>query len=118
MPSSPTRVTIPLLLHELFSGPASIKELMDASGIPESTLRMWFREMRKKDEFGVPLVLRVAKWETSASPNRAIIAYYELNVDGLPDAKRPRKSTPAQRQARYRERMAVKRLYAANGVTI
>jgi hypothetical protein len=77
---------------------------------------MWFRALRKKDEFGIPMVLRVAKWEPSSKPNRVLIAYYELNLEGLPDVKRPRKATPAQRQARYRERKAVERLYAATGV--
>lgn len=114
--SKPTRTTVPALIEELMYGPATFAELLEASGMPDSTLRMWMAQLREKDRNGFPRVVRIREWQRSQNENRVWEAIYELNLEHKKDAPRPKKMTQAQRQAGYKERRRLRRLNKANGV--
>ena len=89
-----------LLLSE---GPHSVKEIVAFTQLNEGTVRHWMRSLtRKRTAAGVRRSLRIAHWEKQG---RVVVAFYELNTKGLPDAPRPPKEyDAAARGRRHRAR--------------
>jgi DNA-binding transcriptional ArsR family regulator len=97
------RVSIAKLLRELQDGPALYDELVQASGLAESTVRLWLMAFRNEG------VARIKAFDLDAA-NKPMKLVIELNPDRHPDAKRPRKKSQAEKDRHRRERKRLRRL--------
>lgn len=98
MPSTPeshTRVGVAKFVAELTLGASTVEELVLASGLARSTVRLWLHALRAVH------VVRITAWERD-STGRAQLAVFGFG--DAPDAKRPPKQNSAERQAAARRR--------------
>jgi len=86
-----------VLMRTLWDGPHTMAELVEETGLSQSTIRGYIKAMRKQKLVAIVDLLM------SGNGNRCIHVY-----QWRPDTKdyRVPKMTQAQRQARYRERRA------------
>lgn len=89
--ATPTRIGVCMMFAMLHDHPTSMKELVEVSGMAESTVRRWMRAARRT----IPRAVHIADWDNNVTP------LYKLG--SRPDAKR-RKKTSAQRARECRAR--------------
>lgn len=89
---SKERSRVARMFAELLYGPATISELVEASGLARSTVTEWISDLRETG------AVRVHGFDMHT---RGWAKTYVLNPEGLPDAARPYRS-PAE----IRERLA------------
>lgn len=99
---SKVRVMVGKMLAELMTGECSTQDLVDASGLVNSTVREWLRDWRKAG------AVRISRWESIRS-GQVTKPLYSLNPDGLRDAPRPKAVKSAERTRRYRLRQSLMR---------
>jgi hypothetical protein len=102
--SSELRAGVARLLVELMHGPSTHVDLVMATGMADSTVRLWVQALRNNPHRPV----RIGAWERYG--NGGWKPVYELNPDGLPDVQKPPKLTAAQRQKKWRESKRNQRL--------
>jgi len=96
---------VAMMMRCLLDGPSEIKELVDISGLAESTVRMWIKAMIEC--YVVRIGLHVGGMGT---PLRYV---YELNPEYLEGSERP---APLTRAERAKRRRAHNRLELINSI--
>lgn len=105
--NSDMRQGVARLLVELMHGPSTHVDLVQSTGMVDSTVRLWVQAFRANPHRPV----RVGAWDRYG--NGGWKPVYELNPEGLPDAPKPPKLTDAQRQAKWRAAKKNQRLRRA-----
>lgn len=96
------------MMRALLDGPCTVQDLREASGMADSSVRLWIHAARKAG------VLRIAAWERIPT-GQSTRPVYELNPEGRRDVARPPRTPASKRAARYRLRKRQRAAAAAMG---
>jgi hypothetical protein len=90
-------LTFAELMSKLMDGEYTKTELREHTGLHHVTIANYLRQLHKRR------VVRISGWHKD-SAGRSFVAHYSLNPDGLPDARKPERTSGAERSRQYRLR--------------
>lgn len=84
-----------LMIEMLMNGEVTKTDIIEQTGLHQATVGAYVRHMHRKR------VVRIAEYRRCKA-GRLWVPYWELNVDGLADARRPARSPSSVRSAIHR----------------
>lgn len=86
-----------LMLEMLMNGEVTKSEIIEQTGLHHATVGAYVRHMHSKR------LLRIAEYRRDRV-GRTWVPYFTLNTDGLPDARKPARTSSTIRSAVHREK--------------
>jgi len=98
-----------LMIKLLMDREISRSQIMEETGLHQVTVSRYVAQLHRVG------VIYISSWQRDVR-GKCWVPFYAMNLDGMKDAKRPKKMTVAERSARYRQKQAqIKMLHAMSG---